>query len=398
MSKEPKMYKKIFCAYFLLLSSIFFIPIATYAAPTINDADYEAELFATGLGAITGITMDSSGALYATDYLNGRLLKFSSDGTYVELATGFPYAKDVAFTQDGRFFMLSQNTVYQVYSDGTRSVLATGFSYSTSLEAWGNDLYISNSGDGTISKIDSSGNVSTFLSGFSAPFGPYGISFDELGNMYFTDHGTGDVYTSDLLGNVQYLGTIAPLGAIYTLPDNRGNLYVTSSLLASIYKIDELGNMTLFATDFTGKTNPPVIGPTDMLFDDEGNMFVGDGASIWKLSLKTIDVEIDIKPGIYPNRINIKSNGLLPVAVLYTDDFDAGQVDITTVTLGNASAISDTPYMEDIDGDGDYDQIFYFRSRDTGIKCDDTDATLTGKTFAGKPIQGSDSIQTIGCK
>ena len=53
------------------------------AAPTINDAGYEAELFATGLGAITGLTRDSSGVLYATDYLNGRLLQFDADGSYL---------------------------------------------------------------------------------------------------------------------------------------------------------------------------------------------------------------------------------------------------------------------------------------------------------------------------
>jgi len=292
----------------------------TNSEPNVVKAGFQTELFATGLGAITGLTFDSSGTLYATDYLGGRVIRVTDYGSYDVIATGLPFATDLAFTHDGRLFVTSStggnSNVYQVGTGGALSVYASGFSYPTSIESVGNDLYVSNSGDGTISKIDAIGNISTFLSGFSAPHGPFGISFDDSDNMYFTDHGTGNVYTSDLLGNVQYLGTIAPLGAIYTLPDNNGNLYVSSSQLASIYEIDSLGDKTLFANNFTGKSSPPVIGPTDMVFDDDGNMFVGDGDSIWKLTLQeqSIEqsVEIDIKPGSDPNSINIKCLSLFP--------------------------------------------------------------------------------------
>lgn len=376
----------------------------TETLPIINSPDYEAKLYATGLGAITGLARDSSGTLYATDYLNGRVLKLSDDGTFVVYATGLPYATDVAFTQDGRLFVTSStggsSNVYQVNTDGSLSVYASGFSFPTSIESWGNDLYVSNSGDGTISRIDTAGNISTFLSGFSAPHGPFGISFDESGNMYFTDHGTGNVYTSDLAGNVQYLGTITPLGAIYTVPDNLGNVFVSSSALASIYEIDYLGNRTLFATNFTGKSSPPVIGPTDMLFDDNGNMFVGDGNSIWKLSRKIVTVTIDIKPGTYPNSINLKSNGLISVAILTTEDFDAGQVDPDSVTFcpDGAHKAHEVPHMEDVDGDGDYDQVYHFHTQETGIACGDTEATLTGQTWEGTPVSGTDNIRTVGCR
>ena len=46
-----------------------------------------------------------------------------------------------------------------------------------------------------------------------------------------------------------------------------------------------------------------------------------------------VEVEIDIKPGSDPNSINLKSKGVVPVAVLTTDDFDASDVDPDTVTL-----------------------------------------------------------------
>ena len=47
----------------------------------------------------------------------------------------------------------------------------------------------------------------------------------------------------------------------------------------------------------------------------------------------TIEVDIDIKPGSDPNSINLKSNGLVPVAILSTIDFKATAVDPGTVLL-----------------------------------------------------------------
>ena len=54
--------------------------------------------------------------------------------------------------------------------------------------------------------------------------------------------------------------------------------------------------------------------------------------------------------------------------------------------------------MEDGDGDGDTDLILHFESQDTGIQCRDTSAFLTGESFGGQAIDGSDSIETVGCE
>ena len=45
-------------------------------------------------------------------------------------------------------------------------------------------------------------------------------------------------------------------------------------------------------------------------------------------------VAVDIKPQSCPNPLNVKSKGVLPVAILGTEDFDVTQVDPETVTLG----------------------------------------------------------------
>ena len=42
--------------------------------------------------------------------------------------------------------------------------------------------------------------------------------------------------------------------------------------------------------------------------------------------------------------------------------------------------------------------ILHFGTRDAGIVCGTTLASLTGKTLGGQPIQGSDAVRTMGCK
>ncbi|MBI4200436.1 MAG: hypothetical protein HY535_08205 [Chloroflexi bacterium] len=113
-----------------------------------------------------------------------------------------------------------------------------------------------------------------------------------------------------------------------------------------------------------------------------------------------ITVTIDIKPGSFPNSINPRSKGRIPVAILTTDPFDATTVDPTTVLFGptGTEAAPVQSALEDVDGDGDTDMILHFNTQDTGIVCGVTSASLTGETFAGQAIRGSDSINTAGCK
>ena len=43
---------------------------------------------------------------------------------------------------------------------------------------------------------------------------------------------------------------------------------------------------------------------------------------------------MDIKPGSCPNPLNLKSNGVLPVAILGSKDFDVKNIDPMTIVLG----------------------------------------------------------------
>jgi hypothetical protein len=104
-------------------------------------------------------------------------------------------------------------------------------------------------------------------------------------------------------------------------------------------------------------------------------------------------VQIDIKPGSYPNSINLRSKGVVPVAVLTTDNFDASTIDPGTVQFAGASPVRST--LEDVDRDGDRDMLFHFRTQELDLDQDSTEATLTGKTTAGHPVQGTDSVNIV---
>jgi hypothetical protein len=61
--------------------------------------------------------------------------------------------------------------------------------------------------------------------------------------------------------------------------------------------------------------------------------FYGDGsgrADSFLATPQVIVVTIDIKPGEFPNSINLKSKGKIPVAILTTNTFDATTVKAST--------------------------------------------------------------------
>ncbi len=119
----------------------------------------------------------------------------------------------------------------------------------------------------------------------------------------------------------------------------------------------------------------------------------------FSIAVSPIPATIDIKPGSDPNSINLKSKGVIPVAVLGSKEFYAPVVDFSTVEFGpgKASPVHDG-HVEDVNGDGFDDMVFHFKTQETGIACGDTDATLTGEADAGDiQFTGTDTVKTVGC-
>ncbi|MFX0203924.1 MAG: hypothetical protein ACFFCW_48120 [Candidatus Hodarchaeota archaeon] len=115
------------------------------------------------------------------------------------------------------------------------------------------------------------------------------------------------------------------------------------------------------------------------------------------ITLAPIEVGIDIKPGSDPNPINPGSNGLVPVAILSSPEFDATQVDPASVSLAGANVAvrgkgKSLANEEDVNGDGLIDLVVQVETQ--GF--DDLGAggivELTGTTFGGEDIVGYDDV------
>ena len=136
-----------------------------------------------------------------------------------------------------------------------------------------------------------------------------------------------------------------------------------------------------------------------------------------------ISVYVDIKPGSCPNPLNKKSKGVLPVAVLGTEDFDVMTIDPSTIQLSREGieegvapirwSYEDvaTPFTgelcdcHDLDGDGILDLTLKFDTQDLVEKLDL--CPLDGQTIpliitgnlkveeGGTPIEGEDCILVL---
>lgn len=139
----------------------------------------------------------------------------------------------------------------------------------------------------------------------------------------------------------------------------------------------------------------------DRALDAEEIQAIFNAGSAGKCKVTAVD--IDIKPGSDPNSINCTDeNEVIPVAILTTDDFDAMTVGHTTVTFGGASEThvdkktgEPRRHEEDVDADGDIDLVFHFRLGDTALTCESIEGTLTGETFDGQAIEGSDAVRMV---
>jgi hypothetical protein len=112
----------------------------------------------------------------------------------------------------------------------------------------------------------------------------------------------------------------------------------------------------------------------------------------------TLVVEIDINAGDPHKKINLKSWGVLWVAVKTTKEFDARSIDSKTVVFAGAAPVG---YIRhDIDRDRDKDMVFFFKIEKLDLDEDSTEGTLSGKTKEGKPFKGTSklSIEKPKCK
>jgi hypothetical protein len=209
----------------------------------------------------------------------------------------------------------------------------------------------------------------------------------------------GDIFIADWDGDVHHISKDGVLiDTIRPTCDWIGYNTPCVFLDIDISQNGEIALGTLFGEIFLTDNNFSSISKFDV---DGGGAFVEfvPVAGPEPTTIPITSVDLDIKPGSYPNNINLKSKGVIPVAILTTDDFDATVVDPLSVSFGPDEALEahGQGHLEDVDGDGDLDLMLHFKTSETGITCGDTEAGLTAETFEGQLIEGIDSLNTVRC-
>lgn len=155
------------------------------------------------------------------------------------------------------------------------------------------------------------------------------------------DHGDGIA----VVGGFVYRGSMFPtLWGKYIFGDFSRNFGPTGR----IFYLDADGDLSQVFEPQLGEANEPlglfVFGFGE---DESGELYlltsqnlapVGDGGIVFHI-VADVPPGLDIKPGSCPNPFNRNSNGMLPVALVGTADFDVTQVDLSTVRLRRSDGV-----------------------------------------------------------
>jgi hypothetical protein len=112
-----------------------------------------------------------------------------------------------------------------------------------------------------------------------------------------------------------------------------------------------------------------------------------------------LKVTIDVKPGDEKVTIEPEREGMVPILIVSTPQFNAATVDADSIRVGpeGTEASIFRSMLEDVDKDGDVDRMILVRVRDMRVKCGNKIIKVTGKTVQGRSFEGSDTVTTEGC-
>ena len=223
-----------------------------------------------------GLAVDGSGNVYIADQDNNRIRKVDSTGmisTFAGTGTG-------GFGGDG-------GSATSSLLWGPRGVAADG----------SGNVYIADTFNSRVRRVDSSGAISTFAGTGTRGFGgdggaaisarldgPDGVAADGSGNVYIADFGNDRIRRVDSSGNISTIlaapAVRSPRGVAV---DGSGNVYVAE--LSRVRKVDALTNevSTLasagsygFGPDGVAATSSLLAAPGRVAVDGSGNVYITD--------------------------------------------------------------------------------------------------------------------------
>ena len=291
-----------------------------------------------------GIAIGRTGTLYIADNANSRIRKVDNTGninsiTYIKINQQYYNANSLSLSSptnvcaagNGAFYFsdAGQQIVFYVTADSRVSVIAgnglqgnrgNGTAVNTQLnnphgiclDKSGKNLYIADTYNNVIRKVDNNGYITTVagngLAGYNGDGGkataanlnlPFGVSIDNYGNLFIADtynnvirkvDANGIITTIVGNGNAGFKGdSLSASNANLNQPmsvtvDNYGNLFIADTYNNRIRKVNTAGIITTVAgngqPDSTGNGGLATLArlnqPTGVSLDSKGNLYIAD--------------------------------------------------------------------------------------------------------------------------
>jgi sugar lactone lactonase YvrE len=283
------------------------------------EVDLTPNCYADGTGGASGtaefaspmgIAVDAKGIVYVADTTNNCIRRIDASGNVTTFAGNSMYA-DLSGS-------LSNAGGYKDGTGGPDGTAVFNAPTGLAVDQEGN-VYVADTGNFRIRKIDPAGNVTTVAGngggtetdGTGGPDGtaefatPVGVAVDAQGNVFVADFDGNDIRKIDPAGNVTTVagngmtghvdgtggasGTTEFFGPRGVAVDPQGTVYVADTGNNRIREIDPAGNVTTFAGNgtqaapyaFADGTGGPhgtaeFYNPTSIAFDSKGNLYVAD--------------------------------------------------------------------------------------------------------------------------
>jgi sugar lactone lactonase YvrE len=164
------------------------------------------------------------------------------------------------------------------------------------------NLYIAEANGNRIRKLSTTGVITTFagtgVSGYSGDGGkatsahlwfPYGVTADSTGNVYIADSGNNVIRKVNTAGTITTFAKDTSLALLAGLAtDSAGNVYAADFLACVVWHITPAGAISVFAgvlnscgynADGIAATSAHLNSPYGVTVDSKGNLFIGDAAN-----------------------------------------------------------------------------------------------------------------------
>jgi uncharacterized protein (TIGR03437 family) len=320
-----------------------------------------AELFANG--SVSGLAVDDAGNLYISDGENHAVRKVDTTGTITTVAgTGAP-----GFSGDG----------------GPANKALLDFPAGIALDNAGN-LYIADSSNNRVRRVDKAGIITTVAGNGNVSYSgdnvqatatavdrPEGVTVDSRGNLYISETSDARVRKVDSAGVITTVAgltkktpgfsgdggpaTAAQLyGPIGMAVDSAGNLYIADNVNGRIRKVDAAGIITTYA-GIDGNASTPIgdggpatkafLGvPKDVALDAAGTLYVaGSAGGVARVRKITAAAGLSTSPSALSYSHSIGGTAAADQTVNVTSSGAAASFTATPSTTSGGGWLSVTP-------------------------------------------------------